>query len=120
MPYDDNFEYITNDSLLSYDDSNDVGLEEIPGLSSESSTGVENSLRSGDSSESSTNNDIDYSSYLADIIANQEIIISNQESLIVYNQEIRDNSYRLYYFIGGLYVAFAIVIMIKFFKTFLF
>lgn len=120
MPYDDNFEYNTDNSLLDNDDSNDVGFEEISGLSPESSTGIEDSLRSGDSSESSVNYDTDYTSYLETIIANQETIISNQESLLVYESEIRDNSFRLYYFIGGLYVAFAIVIMIKFFKTFLF
>lgn len=58
-------------------------------------------------------NNVDYSSYLDDIIANQETIIQ-------LDTEIQNNGYRLYYFVGGLYVAFAIVIMIKFFKTFLF
>lgn len=55
----------------------------------------------------------DYTQYYDSIIANQE-----QE--LIYLSEIRDNSFRLYYFIGGLYVAFAILIGIKFFKTFLF
>lgn len=120
MPYDDYFEYNTDSSLFDDDVSDDVFSEEISGLSSESTTGVEGSLRVGDSSESSVNFDTDYTTYLEDIISNQETIISNQESLLIYESEIRDNSFRLYYFIGGLYVAFAIVIMIKFFKTFLF
>lgn len=74
----------------------------------------------GRESDDINTNDIDYSFYLEEIIDNQNTIITNQESLIFLNNEIRDNSYRLYYFIGGLYVAFAIIIMIKFFKTFLF
>ena len=120
MPYDDNFKYNTDSSLLDHDDSDDVVFEEISGSITESVSGVENTLRYGDSSESVNDSNIDYSTYLEDIIANQESIIANQESIIFYEQEIKDNSYRLYYFIGGLYVAFAIVIMIKFFKTFLF
>lgn len=68
----------------------------------------------GDSSVlQSVNDNYDYSQYY-------ESIIANQEQELVYLSEIRDNSYRLYYFIGGLYVAFAIIIGIKFFKTFLF
>lgn len=68
----------------------------------------------GDSSVlQSVNDNFDYSQYY-------ESIIANQEQELVYLSEIRDNSYRLYYFIGGLYVAFAIIIGIKFFKTFLF
>ena len=68
----------------------------------------------GDSSLlQSVNDNFDYSQYY-------ESIIANQEQELVYLSEIRDNSYRLYYFIGGLYVAFAIIIGIKFFKTFLF
>lgn len=49
-----------------------------------------------------------------------ESIIANQDQELIYLSDIRDNSFRLYYFIGGLYVAFAILIGIKFFKTFLF
>lgn len=120
MPYDDNFEYNTDNSLFDNDDSNDIGFGEISGLSSESTPGIEDTLRFGDFSEYAVDYDTDYTTYLESIIANQESIIANQESLLVYESEIRDNSFRLYYFIGGLYVAFAIVIMIKFFKTFLF
>ena len=68
----------------------------------------------------SDSSDTDYTIYLEDIISNQETIIANQEQIIVINTEINNNGYRLYYFVGGLYVAFAIIIMIKFFKTFLF
>ena len=120
MPYDDNFEYNTNNFLFNNDDSNDVGVETLSGLSSESSSEIENTLRDGDFSEYAADSDTDYSTYLESIIANQETIIANQETLIGYEHNISDNSFRLYYFIGGLYVAFAIVIMIKFFKTFLF
>lgn len=120
MPYDDNFEYNTDNFLFDYDDSNDVGVETLPGLSTESSSGAEITLRDGGFSEYVADYYPDYTTYLEDIIANQETIIANQEFLLVYEQNISDNSFRLYYFIGGLYVAFAIVIMIKFFKTFLF
>lgn len=120
MPYDDNFEYNTDNSLFDNDDSNDVGVETLPGLSSEASPGLENNLRDGDFSEYAVDSSPDYTTSLETIIANQEIFIANQEALIVYEKNISDNSFRLYYFIGGLYVAFAIVIMIKFFKTFLF
>ena len=62
--------------------------------------------------------DCDYSIYLEDIISNQETIISQYDSFSLQLQDITDNSFRLYYFIGGLYVAFAIVLAIKFFKMF--
>ena len=61
----------------------------------------------------SSDDTFDYSGYY-------ESIIQNQELELAYLSDIRDNSFRLYYFIGGLYVAFAILIGIKFFKTFLF
>lgn len=61
----------------------------------------------------SSDDTFDYSGYY-------ESIIANQEQELIYLSDIRDNSFRLYYFIGGLYVAFAILIGIKFFKTFLF
>lgn len=54
---------------------------------------------------------IDYSTILSSIDSHLEVIESNVT-------EIRDNTYRLYYFIGGLYVAFAIVLAIKFLKQF--
>ena len=60
-----------------------------------------------------TGDSTDYSEYYATIISNQELELA-------YLSDIRDNSFRLYYFLGGLYVAFAIIIGIKFFKTFLF
>lgn len=120
MPYDDNFEYNTDNSLFDNDDFDALVSEEIQTSTSELTQETSDSLRSGDSLKSESDSSIDYTDYLESIIANQESIIANQESLLVYNLDIRDNSYRLYYFIGGLYVAFAIVIMIKFFKTFLF
>lgn len=48
--------------------------------------------------------------------------LSTLESLIQDNNDtlhsINDNMYRLYYFVGGLYVVFMIIIVIKFFKQF--
>ena len=73
---------------------------------------------SGSLNRSDPSSDSDYVSYLEDIISNQETIISQYESLSLQVQDISDNSFRLYYFIGGLYVAFAIVLAIKFFKMF--
>lgn len=63
---------------------------------------------------------VDYSDILNSINFNLETIVSQNDIELRYIGEIKDNSYRLYYFIGGLYVAFAVVLMIKFFKTFLF
>lgn len=58
-------------------------------------------------------NDTDYTTLLGTIIQNQEILIDK-------SSQMSDNLYRLYYFIGGLYIAFAILIGIKFFKSFFF
>lgn len=62
--------------------------------------------------------DIDYSQYLIDINDNLDTLNS---SLVDLQQDVaicRDNGYRQYYFIGGLYVVFFIIIAIKFFKQF--
>lgn len=60
---------------------------------------------------------IDYSLYFEDIIDRLETIETNQVTCEQV-QVIQDNTYRLYYFIGGLYVAFAIVLAIRFLKIF--
>ena len=73
---------------------------------------------SGSLNRSDPSSESDYVSYLEDIISNQETIISQYDSISLQLQDISDNSFRLYYFIGGLYVAFAIVLAIKFFKMF--
>ena len=125
MPYD--IENDFNIDTSSFDDFIDVSDNSVEIFSSEYDEETSNEYdvsvydelsRSG--SDSSDVNDIDYSVYLEDIVSNQETIIANQETLIAINTEIQNNGYRLYYFVGGLYVAFAIVVMIKFFKTFLF
>ena len=51
-----------------------------------------------------------------------EVDLSSIESLIQENNDLllqnTENTYRLYYFVGGLYVVFMIIIVIKFFKQF--
>lgn len=124
MPYDDlyNFNDVSSDVINDINDNStdnvEIGFEELEGKDQTEYDGFSDIMFI--ERDSVDSNEFDYSIYLESIIANQEIIISNQESLLVYEQNISDNSFRLYYFIGGLYVAFAIVIMIKFFKTFLF
>lgn len=125
MPYDykDDFNINSSDldnTVVNFSDSVEIESSEYDGeTQTEYDVSFSDELsRSGP--DDSDVNDIDYSVYLEDIISNQEIIITNQETLISLNTEIQNNGYRLYYFVGGLYVAFAIIIMIKFFKTFLF
>ena len=124
MPYDDIY-YFNNVSIDGVNDPNDNITDNVE-AGSEDSFGEDQTEYDGISDyksnefDSVDSNEFDYTIYLEDIIANQETIIANQEILIGYEHNISDNSFRLYYFIGGIYVAFAIVIMIKFFKTFLF
>lgn len=120
MPYDEIGYNNFSDSVSDIVSDNNNYDEEILQSSSEELSGTQDTDSSLLLLQSSSDSDIDYSSYLDDIIANQKVIIANQESIIALDTEIQNNSYRLYYFVGGLYVAFAIVIMIKFFKTFLF
>lgn len=51
-----------------------------------------------------------------------EVDLSSIEALIQENNDLllqnTENTYRLYYFVGGLYVIFMIIIVIKFFKQF--
>ena len=51
-----------------------------------------------------------------------EVDLSSIESLIQENNDLllqnTQNTYRLYYFVGGLYVIFMILIVIKFLKQF--
>ena len=120
MPYDEIGYNNFSDSVSDFISDNNNYDQEIQQSSDSELSGTENLDSSLLLLQSSGDSDVDYSTYLEDIIANQEIIISNQESIIALDTEIQNNGYRLYYFVGGLYVAFAIVIMIKFFKTFLF
>lgn len=113
MPYDEigynNFSDTVGDTFS----NNDNNVEEIQQSSDTELPGTEDINSSLLLLQSSGDTNVDYTSYLEEIIVNQETIIQ-------LNTEIQNNGYRLYYFVGGLYVAFAIVIMIKFFKTFLF
>ena len=68
--------------------------------------------------ESIDENSIDYTYLLESIDEHLENIEASQVELSEQLQEVRDNTYRLYYFIGGLYVAFAIVLAIRFLKIF--
>ena len=127
MPYDDFDSYYTYDSfgysvtdLLDSDSEISVGTFDAPRESETEYVDGDNVILSYDLLSNSNQFDVDYGTYLDDIIANQETIIANQETIIAINTEIQNNGYRLYYFVGGLYVAFAIIIMVKFFKTFLF
>lgn len=124
MPYDDFYNF-NNVSIESVNDSNDNssdnvenGIEDFDGKDETEYDGFSD-IKSFEP-DTVDCNELDYTIYLDDIISNQETIITNQETLIALNTEIQNNGYRLYYFVGGLYVAFAIIIMIKFFKTFLF
>ena len=51
-----------------------------------------------------------------------EVDLSSIEALIQENNDLllqnTENTYRLYYFVGGLYVVFMIILVIKFFKQF--
>ena len=70
-----------------------------------------------ESKEDVSENSIDYSSDFADIKSTLETIEANQLDPAQL-QLLVDNSSRLYYFTAGLYVAFAIVLAIKFLKIF--
>lgn len=94
----------------------DQGSEENSGSSEEEQVQVEN--LSFESYSPSSDTSSDYTLLLEDLITNQETIISQNESISLQLHDISDNCFRLYYFIGGLYVAFAIVLAIKFFKMF--
>lgn len=124
MPYDDiyNFNDVSfddfNDSNDNFIDNVEVGSEDVAGKDETEFDGFSD-FKSNESN-SDVSNELDYTTYLEDLLSNQEIIITNQESIISLDQEIVNNGHRLYYFVGGLYVAFAIIIMVKFFKTFLF
>ena len=70
-----------------------------------------------ESEDDVSENSVDYSSDLADIKSTLENIEVNQLDPAQL-QLLVDNSSRLYYFTAGLYVAFAIVLAIKFLKIF--
>lgn len=78
-------------------------------------------LQDGDQAQDLQDGDqaqVDYSQYLIDINDNLD---SLNASIVDLRQDVavcRDNGYRQYYFIGGLYVVFFIIIVIKFFKQF--
>ena len=93
----DNFD---NFSIQEYEDGNEPSFIQEYG---------ENDVPSGFSNVLLSDND--YTAIL-------ENIDSNLSSLSVQVSDIRDNTYRLYYFIGGMYVAFAIVLAIKILKQF--
>ena len=74
--------------------------------------------------ESSENQEVDSFEYqfidYSDLLESIDSRLATLES-IDYSEDIKncsDNAFRLYYFIGGLYVVFFIIIAIKFFKQF--
>lgn len=60
----------------------------------------------------------DYSEYLVEINDNLIMLTETQVDYTEQLQLISDNCFRLYYFIGGLYVVFFVILAIKFFKQF--
>lgn len=70
-------------------------------------------------SSSDNINQVDYSEILESIDSRLETLESIESPDYTEQiQNISDNCFRLYYFIGGLYIAFAIFIGIKFWKIF--
>ncbi len=119
-----NFNVVVPDYLLdsSNDSNNDIvtGFEESQNTD-ESSFGTEssedeNSLLDNGYNENVSVSSVDYSRYFESIDSHLETIIFNQEVIDSKLQNVSDNCFRLYYFIGGLYVVFFIVLAIKFFK----
>lgn len=49
-----------------------------------------------------------------DLTTLESLVLSNNEEL----HSINENMFRLYYFVGGLYLVFMIVIVFKFFRQF--
>lgn len=49
-----------------------------------------------------------------DLTTLESLVLANNEEL----HSINENMFRLYYFVGGLYVIFMIVIVVKFFRQF--
>lgn len=97
----------------------DILLEEIPEeTSNEEQVTEEDPDLEEEENESIDENFIDYTYLLESIDEHLENLEASQVELSQQLQEVRDNTYRLYYFIGGLYVAFAIVLAIRFLKIF--
>lgn len=70
-------------------------------------------------SSSDNINQIDYTELLESIDSRLEELESIENPDYTEQiQNISDNCFRLYYFVGGLYIAFAILIGIKFWKIF--
>lgn len=110
---------LNNNDINIYFPDSDVGtLPPVPVTDQDNSDGSETIISDFNYIPDSVGNysytnDTDYTTLLGTIIENQEILIDK-------NSQMSDNLYRLYYFIGGLYIAFAVLIGIKFFKSFFF
>lgn len=72
----------------------------------------------GEENEIAVSSSIDYTELLNSINTHLENIEYSQVVMGNDLYEIQQNTYRLYYFIGGIYVAFAIVLAIRFLKIF--
>lgn len=112
-------DYLLDSSIGGHNDI-DSGLEESQNTD-EFTTGTEssedeNSLLDNGYNENVGVSSVDYSGYFESIDSHLERLILNQEVIDSKLQNVSDNCFRLYYFIGGLYVVLFIVLAIKFFK----
>ena len=91
----------------------------LDGVTSDNDEIAQNSLEESPSDNINQPEPIDYTDILESI--DDRLTTLEETEIPDYSQtlqDISDNSFRLYYFVGGLYVAFAILIGIKFFKIF--
>ena len=72
----------------------------------------------GEEYEIAVSSSVDYTELLNSINTHLENIEYSQVVMGNDLYQIQQNTYRLYYFIGGIYVAFAIVLAIRFLKIF--
>lgn len=72
----------------------------------------------GEDFEIAVSSSIDYTELLESIDQHLENIEYSQVVMGNDLHQIQENTYRLYYFIGGIYVALAIVLAIRFLKIF--
>lgn len=72
----------------------------------------------GEECETIVSSSVDYTELLNSINTHLENIEYSQVVQGNDLYQIQQNTYRLYYFIGGIYVAFAIVLAIRFLKIF--
>ena len=96
-------------------DNLDISVSSVPDVSSDQEEiEIEEDNQNGNQAQQM----IDYSSYLDDIQFSLDGMQSELIDIKSDTLQCQENLYRLYYFIGGLYVVFFIVLAIKFFKQF--